>query len=238
MNNATLQIKFKERLNKIASNDYPNLECWVIAEAFTKGALQWCRRNLRAENAKQEGDEGSISRIDDLQLLITDPLMFTGFVDKGIYFQTDISQWPKDYLRYKRIILTATNECCDKPTIFTVYLGEEGNVDIYLSDPNIAPDFPWRHTFATVTGNKLNIYHNNKFSIDTCGLIYYREPIKIQIANCRDVYTNTIPTVDIECEFPDNMVELFIEEGAQILAGDMENQFQVQRLNQDVEKNN
>ena len=34
MNNATIQLKIQQRLNKIASNDYDNIECWQIVEAF------------------------------------------------------------------------------------------------------------------------------------------------------------------------------------------------------------
>lgn len=31
MDNNTLQIKIKQRLNKLASSDYDNIECWKIA---------------------------------------------------------------------------------------------------------------------------------------------------------------------------------------------------------------
>ena len=34
MDNATLEIKLKQRLNKLASNDYDNIEKWQIIEAF------------------------------------------------------------------------------------------------------------------------------------------------------------------------------------------------------------
>ena len=50
MTNATLQIKFKQRLNKIASNDYDNIECWQIIEAFNKAQISWCRRQLHGTN--------------------------------------------------------------------------------------------------------------------------------------------------------------------------------------------
>jgi len=34
MTNEALQIKFRQRLNKLASNDFDNIECWQIVEAF------------------------------------------------------------------------------------------------------------------------------------------------------------------------------------------------------------
>ena len=36
MNNATIQLKVQQRLNKLASQDYDNIECWQIVEAFNK----------------------------------------------------------------------------------------------------------------------------------------------------------------------------------------------------------
>ena len=55
MNVATIQIKVKERLNKLASNDYDNIECWQIVEAFNKAQLQWLRRQLHGFNQFKEG---------------------------------------------------------------------------------------------------------------------------------------------------------------------------------------
>jgi hypothetical protein len=39
MNNATIQLKIQQRLNKLASSDYDNIECWQIVEAFNKGQV-------------------------------------------------------------------------------------------------------------------------------------------------------------------------------------------------------
>ena len=37
MNNATIQLKIKQRLNKLDSSDYDNIEAWQLIEAFNKG---------------------------------------------------------------------------------------------------------------------------------------------------------------------------------------------------------
>ena len=56
MTNAELQIKIKERLNKLASLDYDNFECWQIVEAFNKSQLEWFRRQINGTNIQQHGD--------------------------------------------------------------------------------------------------------------------------------------------------------------------------------------
>ena len=50
MNNDTLQLKLKQRLNKLDSQDYDNIEPWQMIEAFNKAQLEWCRRNLHGNN--------------------------------------------------------------------------------------------------------------------------------------------------------------------------------------------
>ena len=95
INNTTLQIKFRQRLNKLASNDYDNIECWQIVEAFNKAQLEWCRRNLHGNNMYKEGDEASKRRIDDLQPLLN-RLVLTG-VNNADHFEGN--NFPVDYLR-------------------------------------------------------------------------------------------------------------------------------------------
>ena len=108
MNNTTLQIKFKQRLNKIASNDYDNIECWHIVEAFNKAQVEWCRRQLHGNNMYKEGDEMSKRRIDDLQILLTD--VGLTFINQPTYIES--TNFPSNYLEYKRVTTEAFTECC------------------------------------------------------------------------------------------------------------------------------
>lgn len=235
MNNATIQLKIKQRLNKLASNDYDNIECWQLVEAFNKGQVDWCRRNLHGLNVVKEGDEQSTSRIDDLQVLITEaPLSMT---EKDLYYES-ASVIPTDYLRYKRVSVNAINDCCPEPRRMVVFLAEQGNVDILLRDVNKKPNFDWAETFATMKSDKLQVYTNNEFKIDSVKFSYYRQPIKIQINGCVNPYTQVQSTTEVECEFKDDLVELLIDEAAKIIAGDIESIVQMQRNNQSVEGNN
>ena len=70
MNNNLLQIKIKQRLNKLASLDYDNLECWQIQEAVNKAQIEWTRRQLYGYNVRKEGAEQSSGLVDDLQKLM------------------------------------------------------------------------------------------------------------------------------------------------------------------------
>ena len=234
MDNNTIYLKIKQRLNKLASNDFDNIECWQVVEAFNKGQVDWCRRNLHGTNTKQEGDEQSKRRIDDLNILLIDyPISIT---DRITYWET--VDFPADYFEWKRISITATNDCCSDPRPMVVYQTEDGNVPILLRDFNKRPSFEWGETFCTLKNNKVQIYTNGEFTPVTPILTYYRQPIRIQILNCVDPYTQLVSTTNVECEFKDDLVELFIDESVKILAGDIESMNQFQRASQSVEGNN
>jgi len=232
MQNSVLTIKIKQRLNKLDSQDYDNIECWQIVEAFNKAQVEWVRRQLHGINIVKEGDEQSTRRKDDLQvLLVTDTL---NLVNNKIYFRGGI---PENYLQWKRVDVFANKGCCDKRRL-TVYLAEEGNLNQLLRDKAKQPNFEWAETFATLKGNGVNIYTNGEFDVQAADLIYYRQPIKIQIQNCVDPYTGIASTTEVECEFKDDIIELIIDEAVSILAEDIESGNQFTRGTQTAERNN
>jgi hypothetical protein len=234
MQNSAILIKVKQRLNKLASNDYDNIQDWQIIEAFNKGQVDWCRRNLHGINTKQEGDEQSTRRIDDLQILLTTASLI--MTNKQTYYES--TNFPTDYLQFKRVSSNAVSDCCPNPKRMVVYLGEQANVDQLLRDKNKQPNFQWGETFATISSNALQVYTNNEFTPVGVTLHYYRQPRHIEIAGVVDPYTGLVPTVDVNSEFKDDLVELFIDESVKILAGDIESMNQYQRMSQSTEQNN
>lgn len=234
MNNQTLQLKIAERLNKLASNDYDNIECWIIVESFNKGMIEWVRRQIRGNNLFQDGDEQSRRRIDDLQRLLVDTKL--AITNRGIFYEsTDIL--PADYLEYKRIDVMANSECCsDRPML--VYLAEEDNRSQLLRDEHKKPSFEWGETFSTLIANKARIFTNDDFELEKARLTYYRFPVYIEIAGCSDPYTLDVSPVDVECEFKDDIIELLIDEAVAIIAGDIESGNQFGRGTESAERSN
>lgn len=214
MNVQLIPIKIKQRLNKLDSNDYDNLECWQYVEAFNKAQRDWCRVQLHGGNQYREGDEQSKRRIDDLQILLTTADLPSS--KKGLYFETETI--PKDYLEYKRLDVEAKADC-GKASL-TSDLIEEANVNEYLNDWSLQPSFEWRETFHTLSENTLKVYTNGEFQITGVKLMYYRQPKDISLEDC--------PTIDgqdngdIDPEFKDDIVEVLIDEAVSILAGDIE----------------
>jgi hypothetical protein len=232
MLNSAIEVKVKQRLNKLDSQDYDNLQCWQIVEAFNKAQVEWVRRQLHGINLVKEGDEQSTRRKDDLQVLLS-PLTLNP-LKRESYFQCNI---PGDYLQWKRIDTFAKKDCCDKRRM-AVYLAEEGNLTQLLRDKSKQPSFEWGETFATLINNTIHIYTNDEFDVESASLVYYRQPRKVQFLNCSDPYTGVASTADIECELKDDIIELIIDEAVSLLAGDIESGNQFSRGTQGAERNN
>jgi len=233
MLNSTITIKMKQRLNKLDSQDYDNILCWQVVESFNKAQVEWSRRQLHGINVVKEGDEQSTRRKDDLQVLL-DKTTITNLTDKGDYSFLNL---PGDYFQWKRIDVFAQKDCCDKRRM-VIYLAEEGNVSLLLRDKLKQPSFEWGETFATLINNDINIYTNGEFNIPEAELTYYRQPRKIQIQDCVDPYTGIISTLNVECEFKDDIIELIIDEAVSILAGDIESGNQFSRTQESAERSN
>lgn len=232
MLNSAIEVKVKQRLNKLDSQDYDNIQCWQIVEAFNKAQVEWVRRQLHGINLVKEGDEQSTRRKDDLQVLLS-PLTLNP-LKRESYFQCNI---PGDYLQWKRIDTFAKKDCCDKRRM-AIYLAEEGNLTQLLRDKSKQPSFEWGETFATLINNTIHIYTNDEFDVESASLVYYRQPRKVQFLNCSDPYTGVASTADIECELKDDIIELIIDETVSLLAGDIESGNQFSRGTQGAERNN
>ena len=234
MENSTLLLKLKQRLNKLDSNDYDNIENWQFVEAFNKAQIEWCRRNLHGGNMYKEGDELSKKRIDDLQPLLRE-LSLTG-TETDTYFESN--NFPVDtYLEFKTVTTQAKDDCCT-PRSMTVYLAEEANVSLLLRDPLKNPDFDWGETFCTMLNNTIRIYRNTNFNIVSPILTYYQKPTLIQVLGSVNPYTGLVSTVNVNSEFKDDLVEVMLDDTAALMAGDIDNQYQQQRGTQAAERNN
>jgi hypothetical protein len=232
MNNNLLRIKIYERLNKLASFDYDNIECWQIVEAFNKAQLEWVRRQIHVSPTHPEFDESSKMQIDDVQnILLSDKITIS---KKDLFYETELI--PDNYLYFKRMSINGIQECCP-PRALTVYLDETADVDNLLSDEFKRPSWEWAETFCTMQSNRIRIYTNNQFEMDDAVLTYYRKPQPIQFTGCIDISTGIASTADVICEFKDDVAELMIDGAVAILAGDIESFNQMQRAQQSQTNN-
>lgn len=231
MTNALLQIKIKQRLNKLGSLDYDNLECWQIQEAFNKAQIEWVRRQIYGLHTRRESSEQTTGLIDDLRVLLNTKMLPP--IDKEIFYE---GQLPADYFYYVRVDAMAKSNCCGERRM-TVYEVEEANMGLLLTSGTKGPNFEWAETLSTLVGDKVRVYTNNEFDITSMNLVYYRRPVDVKFNGCVDPSTGQSINADTSCEFKDDIAEILADEAAAILAGDIESISQYQRELQNVQRN-
>jgi hypothetical protein len=214
-----ISAKINLRLNKDASSDYDNIWNYVKTEAFNKAVTDWVRRQYHGNNQKQEGDEETTIRVDDLQWLLKADFMTIR--DKGVFVETN--KLPTDYLYYKRVTPYVSKGSCMGVTIKS-HLKEEANVDDLL--PSL-PSFDFEETFHTLIGNKIHLYHNKDFTVDRLQLTYYRKPKVYDFKKLSDT-----------TEFKDDVADIITDEACKIIASDIESLNQKALAEQRAEFNN
>jgi hypothetical protein len=234
MDNNLLQIKVKQRLNKLASQDYGNIECWQIAEAFNKSQIEWVRRQVHGNNPRKEGDESTKMLIDDLQKLLFEKAV--AVINSKLYYETELL--PTDYLYFKKLSTYSITDCCKTPRLTTIYIAEVADADVLLNDSFRSPSFEWGETFATIQNDRFRIYTNDSFSIANTALTYYRKPVEVEFEGCVNPSTGVPYATDVLCEFKDDIVEMIIDDAAALLAGDIEQFNQYTRGKQNSQSNN
>lgn len=197
-----VSAKIDLRLNKAASGDYDNIWNYHKEEAFKKAINSWVRRQIHGKNQTQEGDEETVMRVDDLQVLLKNDTL--SFKEKGIYVESE--KLPSDYTNFKRLTPYCSKGNCSNKIIVS-YLKEEANVDILSS----LPSFKFEETLHTIIGNKIRVFHNKDFKIDKLVLTYYRKPKEYSFKKLNDVI-----------EFKDDVCELLVDETCKIIASDIE----------------
>lgn len=231
MDSKLVQLKIKLRLNKLDSEDYDNIDCWIKREAVNKAQLEWVRRQIHGSNESKEGDEESRIRVDDLQNLLTSKVLHTN--NKGIYFESEVL--PENYGWFKSIRVVGIKDGCID-VISDLHLIEEANVNSWLNDWSKQPSFDFRQAFYTLSGNRVKIYTDNDFEVQELILIYFRFPKEYDIEGC-DWHNNKVSS-DVGLEFKDDICELIIDEASYILAGDLEHTSAYQTTYKRKEENN
>lgn len=232
MTNELILIKLQQRLDKLSSGDYGNLEDWMYIEAFNKEYSDWIRRQTEGINQERVTIEGTLKRIDDLQFLLTDPTPLVLTAEAILYS----SPLPGNYLGWCRLSVQGKDDCCPARK-FVVFIDREADIDINLQDSGKQPSFQWATTRATLANNKVKIYTNGEFAVVAADLTYYRVPQFIEMAGVANPFTGTVSTVDVLCEAPDNVIEVIIEGAAGILARDIKSYQEAQMNTASADRN-
>lgn len=226
MNVDIVLYKIRQAINKVDSQDYDNVENYVLLDYFNKCQLLYLREQLRGYNLSKDGDEGSKIALNSFQVLITTQnISYTSANKKEQYYWSNL---PSDYYLIKRVDITAEQTGCKcLANNFRLYLAENYMCSEYYYDAMKSPSFDWRETFYTIANNELRIYYKD-FIIKSASITYYRKPRIVEKNGEFSTFLNAVSVANVDPELPDDVVENIIQMTASYIAGDIQDQLSYQ----------
>lgn len=197
-------LTFTRKLNRLSTNHRQNVPYPVFVNVFNEAQVKWARELLKVE-------DGTDQILEDLQSLIAKPYKRKPMKTEDFYF-IDL---PEDYFHFKRSWSSATQGKCSHK-LWNV-LVESANLGNFLHDPSYSPSFEWEETIMTIEKDQIKVYYDD-FIIDEIELVYYKEPVKIDIAG----YINGEgeASTNIDPQFSDDSLYEIIDKAVMLSAGD------------------
>lgn len=224
---------FKERYNKLNSNNYRDLSPYQIDEKINNSQLIFIEEFSYPENTLQDLDMVG-------NLLVTSPEqpLLLPITSSNNVYQFDLSALKYPLHRIKRI--TANTNCGNVLIADTQILGHD-KLNLILDDYHQKPSKMWKRLVAvlaksSVANNQnLYIYSVPGFTVTSIQVDYIRKPREVFFggynsiefaqctssggSNCSQYYNNLTPPVDCEIDsrYHDLIVDYAVREAQRIL---------------------
>jgi hypothetical protein len=171
-------IDFKRKLNKLDTATYANIEVPFIDEYLNEAMEIFIKNKLYGTTKGQIGFEVTQKSIEDLRgIVLKTPMDLAPIVavqeDDKIY-SIDL---PDNYLYFLRAKVEATRLECTKE--LSCINSQHDDLNNILNSAFYSPSFEWEETPIVFSQNKIYIYTDGSFDIDTLKLDYIKRPARI-----------------------------------------------------------
>jgi hypothetical protein len=199
--------KIREKLNKNSTNDNIEFDEPRIIIAINEAQNKFTEWILEKKN---EDDVRLIQH-----LLIPDKVLKeVSKTENSHYFEL-----PKDYFDLANILSKAKcKKCVDNILLWEV---KSQNFNELLNDDNNKPSFFARESFYYLGNNKVRVFRDSSFEINSVLLTYYRYPKKIDISGY--VSIDGADSQDVSPEWDDRAMDRIISIAVKDLSVNAEN---------------
>lgn len=216
------------RLNKKATLDSQSIPIEDKILALNEAQIKLIKRKLNSNNIYGLGMDSFTKRYEDLQKLVVDFEKLTVTKNTTGYpsYKADLDTLTKDYMFPLEMFVLCTKGNCNNRTLAITKIIRHGDLSTMLFNRNYSPSFEYQETLATISDNKVNIYTDSTFTINTLNISYIRYPQRIDIAG---YFTfDGSPSITQDSELADYLQDELLDLATLELAMETENNPQVQ----------
>lgn len=196
-----LVYDYKKKLDKLDSQDYPDIPLPVIIRDLNEAQMKIVLTRYSPNNLYRQGFEGSQKRIDELSVLVVpdENLNTVVKINDNIY-SFDLDNTEENYLFLLRAnFLVTTGNCTD--ILLDGINSKTDNLNTILSSPFEQPSIPWRETPYRIADNKIRVYSDGDFKVTKAIIDYLRYPVKVDIIGYTDFDGSSSTNINSELPY-------------------------------------
>jgi hypothetical protein len=222
MNIEEMHYDFKQKLNKIDSQQYRNLKVPEIDWKINESIGLFVKIVAEPKYATRLGFETSQRVIDDIRTIVEDAIPLVKAATKG---ETDVFVLPVNYLYYvgtEELIMESGT--CKLPADRIIVRQHD---DDFQSSPFDRSSFLWREVNIRFYKNGIRVYNSGEFVTDVLSIDYIRKPASVNNSESYPggVYKTLggIPlTSNVNCDLPAHTHREIVDLAVAITTGDLQ----------------
>lgn len=191
---------FKTKGDKLDSQFYTNLTLPQIIRCLNEAQITIVKTRYGILNSTKKGFESNQVRRDELQCLLVPEENISLTKVNDFTYSLDLLSTKKDYFHLARVQALGSKGCCGTK-VLNGFDCRTDNFNLALIDKSQSPNFEWRKFSYRIAENKLRLYTDSSFTLETGIIDYLRYPIKMDMAGY--IHFNGNPSSNINCELPE-----------------------------------
>lgn len=210
--------KFKLKYDKLDTKKRFNLSIPQIILFLNEAQRRVINRKYNRDNLLKVGFEEKQKRIRELQKLLQPTVTLTASIVEENVYSVDLNTLPHTLLYIDRSQTVAKRDTCT--AILDNREAAGGELNNLLRDPHYKPNFNFRETLIGYRDDKIYIYTDGTFTVDSVKLDYTKEPRDMD----KEGYTtfSGVASTNVDPEFPDYVVDEIIDETVVLLSSPIE----------------
>lgn len=172
-----MHYDFKQKLNKIDSEQYRNLRIPEIDWLLNEAQLIFVKNIAQPRVVQHTGFEISQRSIDDIRTIVIEDKILNKLSEDNKY---SVFELPEDYLFYISTKVKISKNGCGSKEVQTIVRQHD---DLFEQSKFDNSSFEWGEVNITFDSRGLKVYTDGTFTIDELKINYIKQPMYIHNAN-------------------------------------------------------
>jgi hypothetical protein len=223
MNIKEMHYDFKQKINKIDSQQYRNLKVPEIDWKINEAIELFVKIVAKPKHATKLGFEISQRVIDDIRTLVCDSVALVDTTVKDT--PNPIFALPADYFDYISTESMVLKQGTCSATAERVIVRQHD--DDFQASPFDKSSFLWRE--ANVVFNKVGIkvFASGEFDVESFRINYIKKPVSVNnsesyVGGSYTTLTGTLLSTNVDCDLPSSVHREIVDLAVAITTGDLQ----------------